>query len=433
MSNIKCGVCEKVITPSLEKKYGMPGYPWRREATDVISDLLANVMILDDGKKKIVIISLDLLAVMTNWVNELRASLAEKFGLDPDSIMVAATHTHTGSPTPGGNWTQEEPENGAFIAEIITDAVEEALGKMIPISISFGEGVEDRVSFNRIYKMNDGKYVSNPRGARVADIVCPSAPIDYSVRVIRFDDENGNTVAQIVNYGNHADSTGGSAYCADWPGVMRAILKEKFGKDMVVLTLNGCCGNVNHVNLFLKEGEAPYDYKKVGECLGETVLNINENMTPISDTCVDYARKVLNMKRRQPTDADYEWAKKAINDPETPQHNRSYANIIISFKEHPRLYAEIELQALRIGDSAIATLPVEAFADTGVKIKAESPFEKTIVSELTNGNCGYVATEPVFSANTYESRLSHSQYLSATDADTMADTLNALMNSFLEK
>lgn len=431
MSKIKCGVCEKIITPSLEKKYGMPGYPWRREATGVTSDLLANVMVLDDGEKKIVFVSLDLLNVLTNWVNELRASLSEKFGLDTDSIMISATHTHTGSPTPGAKWTHEEPENSVYVAEIVTEAVKEALDNMRSVNISFGEGEENRVSFNRIYKMNDGKYVSNPRGARVADIVCPSAPIDYSVRVLRFDDENGKTIAQIVNYGNHADSTGGENYCADWPGVMRDILKEKFGKDMVVLTFNGCCGNVNHVNLFLKEGEAPYNYLKVGNCLGETVLKINENMSPVPDTSVNYSRKVLNLKRRQPTDADYEWAVKALDDPNTTNHNRGYANTIISFRKNPILYAEIELQAFRIGDCGIATLPVEAFADTGMKIKAESPLERTLVCELANGSCGYVATEPVYSANTYESRLSHSQYLSAADADTMAETDVSLLKKIL--
>ena len=432
MAQIKCGACEKIITPSLDKKYNMPGYPWRREATEVISDLLTNVIVLDNGEKKIAMVSLDAIGIGGRWVKEFRSTLVEKFGFDYDSILVTATHTHTGSPKPGG-WSEEDKEYEQIIMSATIEAITEALENIRPVKVSYGVGEETRVSYNRIFKMNDGTYKSNPRGERIKDIVCPSAPIDYGVGVIRFDDENGKTIAQIVNYVNHADSVGLNAYCADWPGELRRVVKEKFGKDMVMLMFNGCCGNVGHVNLFLKEGEEQNNYIKVGQCLGETVLKINENMSPVDDTTLDYARRAEVFKRRQPTEADYEDAKKVLQDPEASQAKRRYANVIISFWEHPILTVVIELQSLRIGDCAIATLPCEAFADTGMKIKAESPFKRTLVSCLANDSCGYVASEPVYSANTYESKLSTSMYLSATDADTMAKMLNELMNGFLKK
>jgi hypothetical protein len=48
------------------------------------------------------------------------------------------------------------------------------------------------------------------------------------------------------------------------------------------------------------------------------------------------------------------------------------------------------VQALRVGDIAIATTPTETYAITGLKIKAASPLVKTMVIELANGGDGYI-------------------------------------------
>jgi hypothetical protein len=51
---------------------------------------------------------------------------------------------------------------------------------------------------------------------------------------------------------------------------------------------------------------------------------------------------------------------------------------------------EIVLQAIRIGDIAIATTPNETYALTGLKLKRQSPLEHTMVIELANGADGYI-------------------------------------------
>ena len=55
--------------------------------------------------------------------------------------------------------------------------------------------------------------------------------------------------------------------------------------------------------------------------------------------------------------------------------------------EPPR---ELKLQAIRIGELGIAAIPNEVFAITGLKIKAQSPFETTMNIELANGSEGYI-------------------------------------------
>src|SRR5262249_13799719 len=51
---------------------------------------------------------------------------------------------------------------------------------------------------------------------------------------------------------------------------------------------------------------------------------------------------------------------------------------------------ELKLQAIRIGDIAIAAIPDEVFAITGLKLKLQSPLPNTFTIELANGAEGYI-------------------------------------------
>ena len=57
---------------------------------------------------------------------------------------------------------------------------------------------------------------------------------------------------------------------------------------------------------------------------------------------------------------------------------------------HQLQSTEIVVQALRIGDIAIATTPNETYALTGLKLKHQSPLKQTMVIELANGGDGYI-------------------------------------------
>ena len=51
-----------------------------------------------------------------------------------------------------------------------------------------------------------------------------------------------------------------------------------------------------------------------------------------------------------------------------------------------------QLQAIRIGDLTISTLPNEVYALTGLKLKAQSPGAMHFNIELANGGEGYIPT-----------------------------------------
>ena len=68
---------------------------------------------------------------------------------------------------------------------------------------------------------------------------------------------------------------------------------------------------------------------------------------------------------------------------------------------------EIEIQGIRIGHFVLVTYPGEPFAEIGLRIKKQSPFEYTFVAGYSNGAVGYSPTADAYESCAYEDM--HSQ------------------------
>ena len=106
------------------------------------------------------------------------------------------------------------------------------------------------------------------------------------------------------------------------------------------------------------------------------------------------AETTLVLGRRVPDEARLAWAQGSSSGMgkrlRCPPRNlpEVYAKEAIFLHEEPR--RELKLQAIRIGELGIAAIPNEVFAITGLKIKAQSPFDTTMNIELANGSEGYI-------------------------------------------
>ena len=63
---------------------------------------------------------------------------------------------------------------------------------------------------------------------------------------------------------------------------------------------------------------------------------------------------------------------------------------------------EVEVQVVRIGDLAVVGLPGEIFVEFAFDIKRQSQIPYTIVSNLSNGNFGYIVTKEALKNGGYE-------------------------------
>ena len=435
MTQLKCGAAERCVTPPLG--LNIPQCMSFNPATGVKDDLFTHAVALECNGKTVILISIDTSGLGTAFTRRVREALQREIGVDPRAVMVSAIHIHTGGPQLlDVYWGQGEDKavNDLFLRETVAAAVE-AYQNRIPVTARYAVGFEDRISFCRNYQLADGSIKMNPGRKHAAEIVCPVSEIDCTLSTLRFDDAQGRAVCEIVNFACHPDTVGGHEYGADYPGEMRRRLKDIYGSSHTVLFLNGCSGNVNHIDAlrFLEpEFRYPKDhYKIMGGILAEDVLALHKELEPVENMRVDFAHRRFRAPRRQPTAKDLEWAREALDDEARSKVDKRLAKEIFRLHKYPKHYELVEMQVLRIGEFFVVGFPGEPFADIGLELRSRVMPQQLILSELANNALGYFATEPAFSADVYEARLPSDPF-ELDVIDRMIDTAEALIRQLLK-
>ena len=431
MSLLLCGAAERITTPKLG--LDIPGYFGPRPAKGVKSDLYTQAVVLDDGREVIVLISVDIVDFQASFARKIRNRLAASLGVKPEAVMTVATHIHTGQPT-NYNVIGVKKNTAAMkrLEDLTVEAAEEAFANRRPVHMYCGSGEVRGISFVRNYFKKDGGACTNPSASMRENIGERLTEPDYGMEVIRFDDESGRTVAHVVNFACHPDVVGGKEFCADWPGEMRRVIKENFGSASVSLFLNGCAGNINHVDSYrTMEGyRYPSDhYVYMGETVAAEVLRVDrEECREVTDVTLAATSKIFRAERRQPTEEMLESDRAVLADPESRIDLRIYAEEHLILARKPKRFYNVEVQAMRIGPCGLVGLNGEIYCEVGLAIKAASPFEHQMVTGLANGTVGYVVTEPAFSLGVYETKLArYNSSLYPQAADKMAQIADKLL------
>src|SRR5690606_31506766 len=115
----------------------------------------------------------------------------------------------------------------------------------------------------------------------------------------------------------------------------------------------------------------------------------------------------LRLGVRKPNAEEFARVKRILERPEDAKplyqsRERIFATRALQLEENWPATIGIPLQAFRIGTLGIASAPFEIFAETGLEIKAKSPFETTFTIELANGAYGYLPTPEQLDLGGYE-------------------------------
>ena len=433
---LKCGAAERCVTPPLG--LNIPQCMSFNPATGVKDDLFTHAIALENNGKTIVLISIDTSGLGAAFTRRVREALHREIGVDPRAVMVSAIHIHTGGPQlMDVFWGQKEDKTVTdLFFERTVEAAVEAYRNRVPVTAKYGVGFEDGLGFCRNYLMEDGTVKTNPGRKHAAEILEPASEIDCTVSTLRFDDANGKPVCEIVNFACHPDTVGGHEYCADYPGEMRRKLKDVYGNSHTVLFFNGCSGNVNHIDAFrLLDPEFRYGkehYKYMGGVLAADVLALHEDMEQVEGDTVDFALRRFRAPRRQPTEADLQWANDALAAEGGSKVDKRLAKELIRLHKHPKRFELVEMQVLRLGEFCFVGFPGEPFADIGLRLRSMVAPCQLIISELANNELGYFATEPAFSGGVYEAILP-SDVFELDVIDRMVDTAAALVEGLMQK
>ncbi|WP_373513089.1 hypothetical protein [Persicitalea sp.] len=429
----RAGASISNITPPLGEgivgNYGTPP-----PATHIHDQLNVRSLALDDGETRLVFVLCDNVSINREVFDEAKRMVNEATGLPVDKMLMAATHTHSGISAGGKGkrrrgWHTDEPLDGyqAFLAQRIADGVRIALNNLEPAKIGWGVGSVPQHVFNRRWKMKPGTPTINPFGkSDVAvmnpgvgnpNLLEPAGPTDPGVSFISVQSVAGKPIALLANYSLHY--VGGlpdDAISADYFGMFADRIQELLKADrqdppFVGILSNGTSGDVNNINFRGKPEKLPH-YEKmriVANDVAAEVMRVHKTIKYQEWVPLKGAQSELTLAVRRPNAEESQWAQAVLDRPDSAPVNhkleKTYAQRTLQMAEWPENITVI-LQAFRIGELGVATIPFETFTQTGLEIKAKSPFKPAFTIELANGGYGYLPTPEQHELGGYETWLS---------------------------
>jgi hypothetical protein len=301
-------------------------------------------------------------------------------------------------------------EYHAALPQRIAEAVSMAESSLIPARVSAGMGREDSISFNRRFLMKDGSVRMNP-GQLNPEIVKPMGPIDPTITVAYFEDADQKPLATQVNFALHATCWGGRDFSADYPGVLARLLGDVKGLGMMTQFLQGASGNLNQVDVASKRRHFGAEItNRVGTILAAETLRTYSKLEDVSGSPLRVFSEIVHLPVPEFTADDVKQAQAVIERSRGPQPGRpAFLELVHAFTiinvtgRHQSKPLEAEVQVIALGDKlAWVGLPGEVFVELGMAVRAASPFQYTLISELANDMFDYFPDRKAFDQGGYE-------------------------------
>ena len=176
---------------------------------------------------------------------------------------------------------------------------------------------------------------------------------------------------------------------------------------------NGTSGNTGSIRL-TRGSREPFEWMQVAaRALAADTLKSLKSIEHRSDIRLACIESELTLAVRKPDQSRLKWADETLtkNDAQLPHR---WSKIYAQEAQHLSKYPEevtVKLQAFRLGPIAIAAMPCEVFAETGLAIKKESPHRHTFSIELANGYGGYLPPREQHALGGYETWPARSSFL----------------------
>lgn len=412
---LSIGFASRCITPPLGAE--MPGLFERRMAAGIADDLYARAAVIRDGRGAVVIVQVDAIAVPEGLVATVRARIGRKLGVPRDRIMVAATHTHSGGPVADLFASSADPRYLSDLARLIAEAVIEADSERRTCCVGSSIAHAPGVAFNRRFVMRDGSHVTHP-GKMNPNIVEPAGPADDSVLVLGFRDaKTYRPLGSIVTFACHPTHMNGVLYSADYPRWVVESLRSVYGPEFGVVFLNAPCADVTQIdNLNPRPLEfGPYWCERTGRAVGAAALQALATADYFTAASIDAETKRIPARIRSSSAAELEAARKRLARARkfAADSESLYACEILAVDalRTQKKSVNVEIQAVRVADTLLWTVPGELFQSFALEVRNRSPFSRTSGVTLANGYYGYICTREAYLKGGYEVRLARSSML----------------------
>lgn len=227
------GVAKDIITPY--RKSPMSGYSsyYNQSFQGIHDDLYVRAVLMDDGKRQIVLISVDLLFHDYELSRTVKAYAFEKYGIPPAGVVISYTHTHGGPSVRGyEDETQYSPDYEQFLLSRIQTCLDRVMVNPFAGTIGYG-AVSGDWNVNRRGRLN-GKIANRPN---------PDGPKDDQVPLLKICDQQGHMKVLLFSYACHPVTVKDELWISsDFPGrVCQLLESDCFGATAIFF--QGAGGN----------------------------------------------------------------------------------------------------------------------------------------------------------------------------------------------
>ncbi len=415
-------------------------------AHKALDALNVRALVLDDGRVQVAIAVVDSCMVDRETMDAAKAAAHRVTGIPIGRMLIAATHTHSAPAAYSCHGNDVEPGYVEFLIPRIAAAIIEAWRTRAPARVGWGKSDCPQFVHCRRWIMRPGTAENPPveftgqatniammnPGYANTNKVRQTGPVDPAVTVLSVQTADGRPLALLANYSTHYAGVSEPGLSADYFGefcrVMAKDLGVAEGKPFVALMSNGTSGDANCIDFTKPNWKS--DRFTVARAVADAALEALKSARYQDWMPLAMAEQKQSFKVRLPTRenvaAAREYLAKKVGDRPTRNWEENYARETVKMADWPAK-KEIKLQALRVGDFAIATTPCETFGSTGLAIKQNSPFALTMVMELANGCNGYLPPPDQFPLGGYTTWRARSSYLEVGAEPKITATAGSLL------
>ena len=387
---LKVGFGRRDLNPDLTnpaEPVWMAGFSQGRSATNIHDNLEAVGVVIDNGQRRIALVSIDAIGFFHDDVVAVRKRIAAD--LKVDYTVVCSTHNHS-TPDLLGLWGPDALHSG-----VNPRYREQVIAACVGV-------VEDAVRSLKTARMAAHELTVSPAGL-VADTRKPEV-YDPDVRVLHFlDAANGQTLGTLVGWANHPETpwSNNRDITADFPGIIRESLEKgiryggtlhKPGLGGIHVYVNGAVGGLmtTHPSVTVNDPFLKTDFKEpshdktraVGNQIASRILDriASANDSGVSTVPIGIEARTLDL----------------------PLRNAGFmAASLLGLLErgHSRwLHFRTEVGILRLGDVSMACIPGEVYPEivNGGIVRAPGgdydiePLEVPPLRELMPGRVKFV-------------------------------------------
>jgi neutral ceramidase len=378
------GTGREIINPEIG--HHLCGYGDCYPNSGVHDDISVTALFLDDGARKALLLSYDLIGLVKPTQDRIRAAVSAATGVGEQCIFLACTHVHSapdvierhyhdGSPRCRADYLQRLQEWSAKAAAAAARTAEEC-----QLRYNFTDVPEN---MNRRYNFPDRRFLYIPNNKQL--LGQSREFVDRELGIVAFRKKGTQNLykAVITNYTAHPLCVGNSSnlVSADYQGVIRRRVEETFA-GCTCLTTTGAAGD-NHP-LMPESGFAKAE--EMGVRLAQQVICRCYDSTP-----TDYDDQL----RLAQSEVVLKYKDEATQRMLPESHARRQPLTM-----RGELATRVTL--LGIGPVLLAGFPGEPVAELGAMLKWSSPFLKSYVLFTASDCLGYFPTLNQFYWGGYE-------------------------------